>query len=67
MFEAFGLGVLAQSSLLLAGLFVCFVAVPRRLIGVLAGFGAGALIAAVSFDLLAEAEALTSWELALWM
>lgn len=65
--EAFGLGALAQSSLLLAGLLVCWVAVPRRLIGILAGFGAGALIAAVSFDLLAEADALASWELGLWM
>lgn len=67
MLEAFGLGLLAQSSLLLAGLLVCWVAVPRRLIGILAGFGAGALIAAVSFDLIAEADALASWELGLWM
>ena len=49
MLEAFGLGTLAQSSLLLAGLLVCWVTVPRRIIGILAGFGAGALIAAVSF------------------
>jgi len=65
--EAFGLGVLAQSSLLLAGLLVCWVTVPRRLVGALAGFGAGALISAVSFDLVAEAEALPSWEFTLWM
>jgi ZIP family zinc transporter len=67
MLEALGLGTLAQSSLLLAGLLVCWVTVPRRLVGILAGFGAGALIAAVSFDLVAEAEGLASWELALWM
>ena len=67
MLEAFGLGVLAQSSLLLAGLLVCWVTVPRRLVGALAGFGAGALISAVSFDLVAEAEALPSWEFTLWM
>jgi zinc transporter, ZIP family len=67
VFEALGLGTLAQSSLLLAGLFVCYVTVPRRLVGVLAGFGAGALIAAVSFDLIAEADELPSWEMALWM
>jgi ZIP family zinc transporter len=65
--EAFGLGTLAQSSLLLAGLLVCWIAVPRRVVGALAGFGAGALIAAVSFDLIGEAEQLESWELALWM
>ena len=67
MLDAFALGTLAQSSLLLAGLLVCWVAVPHRLVGILAGFGAGALISAVSFDLIAEAEALASWELALWM
>jgi ZIP family zinc transporter len=67
MLEAFGLGVLAQSSLLLAGLLVCWVTVPRRVVGALAGFGAGALIAAVSFDLIAEAEELATWEFALWM
>ena len=67
MAEAFGLGFLAQSSLLFAGLLVCWIAVPRRVVGALAGFGAGALIAAVSFDLIGEAEALESWELAFWM
>jgi zinc transporter, ZIP family len=67
MLSAFGLGVVAQSSLLAAGLLVCWVKVPRRVVGVLAGFGAGALIAAISFDLLAETEDLEFWELALWM
>jgi hypothetical protein len=37
--RAFGLGVLAQSSLLLAGLLARFVTVPRRFIGALAGVG----------------------------
>lgn len=67
MLEAFGLGLLAQSSLLIAGLLVCWVTVSRSVIGALAGFGAGALIAAVSFDLIAEAEALPLWEFSLWM
>lgn len=67
MLEAFGLGVAAQSSLLLAGIIVCWVTVPRRLIGILAGFGAGAMIAAISFDLLAEADGLERWELAAYM
>ena len=67
MLDALTLGTLAQSSLLLAGLLVCWVTVPRRVVGALAGFGAGALVAAVSFDLIAEAEALESWQLALWM
>ena len=68
MLEAFGLGLLGASSLLLAGLFACWVDVPARLVGIMAGFGAGALIAAISFDLVAEAEdVLFMWQFALWM
>ena len=68
MLEAFGLGLLGASSLLFAGLFACWVNVSARIVGVLAGFGAGALIAAISFDLVAEAEdALSMWQFALWM
>ena len=67
MIEAFALGFLAQSSLLLAGLAACWIVVPRRIIGVLAGAGAGAMIAAVSFDLVLQAEALPRIEFALWM
>ena len=67
MLRAFGLGALAQSSLLFAGLLVCWVKVPRLVIGILAGFGAGAMLAAISFDLVAEAEELASWQLGLWM
>ena len=65
--KAFGLGAVAQSSLLLAGLLVFWVTVPRRVVGVMAGFGAGALLAAVSFDLIAETVGLDEWELVLWM
>ena len=67
MLRAFGFGALAQSSLLFAGLLVCWVKVPRLVIGILAGFGAGAMLAAISFDLVAEAEELASWQLGLWM
>src|SRR5215207_5645367 len=56
MLEAFGWGFLAQSSLLVAGLVVCWITVPTKLVGILGGFGAGAMIAAVSFDLLPEAQ-----------
>lgn len=38
-----------------------------RVVGILGGFGSGALIAAVSFDLIDEAAELTSVELAFWM
>ncbi len=67
MFEAFGLGLLAQSSLLLAGLMVYWVKFPRRVVGALAGFGAGAMLSAISFDLLPESKSLESWQLGLWM
>ena len=67
MLNAFGLGLLAQSSLLFAGLLVCWVTVPRRLVGLLAGFGAGALLAAISFDLIAETDGLHEWEFVGWM
>jgi zinc transporter, ZIP family len=67
MLEAFGLGLLGQCSLLLAGLIVCWVTIPERVVGILAGFGAGALIAAVAFDLVGEAEALGNGQFALWM
>jgi ZIP family zinc transporter len=67
MFEAFGLGLLAQSSLLIAGLAVCWLTIPPRIVGILAGFGAGALLAAISFDLVAEAADLSNQQFALWM
>jgi ZIP family zinc transporter len=68
MLEAFGWGSLAQSSLLVAGLLVCWVKVPTKIIGILGGFGAGAMIAAVSFDLLPEAQVdIESWQTGLWM
>jgi hypothetical protein len=68
MLDAFGLGVLAQSSLLLAGLLACWVTVPTRLVGILAGFGAGAMISAIAFDLVPEAtEHIAEWQTVLWM
>jgi ZIP family zinc transporter len=68
MLEAFGWGFLAQASLLLAGLLVCWVTVPTKVVGILGGFGAGAMIAAVSFDLLPEAQVhIKPWQTGLWM
>jgi hypothetical protein len=67
MLEALLLGGVAQSSLLLSDLLVYWVKVPRTLVGIMAGFGAGALVAAISFDLIPEAEHLDNWELGVWM
>lgn len=67
MLEAFGLGAAAQASLLLAGLAVFWITVPRTIVGVLAGIGAGGMIGAVAFDLIPESHHLEAWQLALWM
>jgi ZIP family zinc transporter len=64
---AFAFGALAQSSLLLAGLFACWVKVPRKVVGVLAGLGAGAMISAICFDLVAESSELELWQSGIWM
>jgi zinc transporter, ZIP family len=68
MLEAFGWGFLAQLSLLIAGVAVCWVTVPTKVVGILGGFGAGAMIAAVSFDLLPEAQLdIEPWQTGIWM
>jgi zinc transporter ZupT len=68
MLEAFGWGLLAQSSLLIAGLLVCWVTVPTKVVGILGGFGAGAMIAAVSLRPASEALAdIEPWQTGLWM
>jgi zinc transporter, ZIP family len=67
MLEAVLLGAAAQSSLILSGVVVYGVTVPSRIIGWLAGFGAGALIAAIAFDLIPESNVLALWEAAVWL
>ena len=67
MIAALIIGAAAQTSLLLSGLVVYLVKVPPNVIGALAGFGAGALIAAVAFDLIPESADLDKPELALWL
>ena len=66
MFTSFGLGALSQLSLVLSALVVFLVKVPRHTVGNLAGFGAGALIAAVATDLLPSAQVLATWQVSLW-
>ena len=69
MLNAFILGALAQSSLLLSGLAVYWIRVPTRVVGWLAGFGAGTLISAVAFDLIAQdiSEGIGAVQGALWL
>jgi ZIP family zinc transporter len=63
------LGVATQSSLLISGLAVYWIHLPTRVVGWLAGFGAGALIGAVAFDLLPESmeSGLGIDEVGLWL
>jgi zinc transporter, ZIP family len=68
LLKAFGLGTLAQSSLLVAGLIVCWIKVPTKVVGILAGFGAGAMISAIAFDLVPEAQVhIDLWQTVVWM
>jgi ZIP family zinc transporter len=60
-------GALAQSALILAGLAVYVVKVPKRIVGILAGYGAGALLGAVAFDLIPDSEVLDTAQSALWL
>jgi len=67
MFDAILLGATAQSALILSGLAVYLVTVPKSVIGAFAGFGAGALISAIAFDLIPQGEGLQYEQLALWL
>ena len=69
MNDAFLLGLISQSSLLLSGLAVYWIHVPKKVIGFIAGFGAGALISAVAFDLIAQdkVKALGQFEGGIWL
>lgn len=55
MVEAFLVGLVASSSLILGALVGLVVRLPDRVIGLLMGLGAGALISGVSFELAGEA------------
>jgi ZIP family zinc transporter len=65
--EALLLGGAAQLSLLLAGLAATVFHVPARVVGALAGFGAGALVSAIAVDLTDQAEAIGAVELTVWL
>jgi ZIP family zinc transporter len=65
--EAFALGAIAQTSLLVAGLMVYVLRLSDRAVGQLAGLGAGALLGATAFDLVPEAATLSHLEIAVWM
>jgi zinc transporter, ZIP family len=55
MLAAFGWGLLAASSLLIGGVLALQIEVSRRVLGLVMAFGAGVLISAVAYELVAEA------------
>ena len=55
MWGALGWGLFAGSSLILGGVIALTLPISQRLLGLIMGFGAGVLISAVSFELVAEA------------
>ena len=67
MIQAAVIGALAQSALILSGLAVYVVRVPKRVVGGLAGYGAGALLGAIAFDLIPESEVLDTLAAAAWL
>ena len=67
MLNAILLGAAAQSSLILSGLVVYAIRVPPKVIGALAGLGAGALVSAIAFDLIPEGQVLDNAQLAVWL
>lgn len=67
MIQAVVIGALSQSSLILSGLAVYVVRVPRRVVGILAGYGAGALLGAIAFDLIPESEVLDTLQSAAFL
>jgi zinc transporter, ZIP family len=55
MGAAFGWGLFAGSSLILGGLLALLLPIRERLLGLIMAFGAGVLISAVAYELVAEA------------
>lgn len=55
MLEAAAWGLLAASSLVIGGLVGLWLPIPRSVVALVMGFGAGALVSALAFDLTVEA------------
>ncbi len=57
MFNALLFSALAQAPLILGGLIVYWFRVPTRIVGWLAGLGAGAMVSAIAYNLVTQADA----------
>jgi zinc transporter, ZIP family len=67
MLSAFLVSILAQAPLILGGLLVFWFKIPTKLVGWLGGYGAGALISAIAFDLIPGAEVLSRQMVVVWL
>ncbi len=68
MLNAALVGALTQTSLLLTALFVYWRTIPPKVVGQMAGLGAGALLGAAAFELVPEAQAtLGGAQIGVWL
>lgn len=67
MFDAFLFSALAQSPLILGGLLVYWFKIPMRVVGWLGGFGAGALVSAIAYNLVVAGDTLSKADLVIWL
>lgn len=67
MLSGFLYSAIAQSPLILGGLLVYWFAIPRRIVGWLGGYGAGALFSAIAYSLIPTADTLATWEILVYI
>ena len=65
--NAFFVSFVAQAPLILGGLLVYWFKIPTKFVGWLGGSGAGALISAIAFNLIPDAETMQPLMVALWL
>lgn len=67
MLNAFLFSALAQAPLILGGLLVYWFKIPIRVVGWLGGFGAGALVSAIAYNLVVTGDTLSKPDLVIWL
>jgi ZIP family zinc transporter len=67
MLDAFLFSSLAQAPLILGGLIVYWFRIPMRVVGWLGGFGAGALVSAIAYNLVVSGDTLGKADLVIWL
>lgn len=67
MLNAFLFSALAQAPLILGGLLVYWFKIPLRVVGWLGGFGAGALVSAIAYNLVVAGNSLSKVDLVIWL